>query len=204
VRILIKNTLLLLSAFAFISCTVDESGLDIESSIDVNECEASGSSNCVTLPGSNGLELNILSANPQRPFSPQGDCVANEGNPAPDPFDNPTVTPNRSYCFDISGTCNEGSNASASVIIVNPPAFIRTPLTGSLISPVIADCVRGRFRAQIEADFTTEPDTVLCQRHTIELELVGKTINDEEERNPAQARKFMDISAQNHYDCNNP
>lgn len=193
-----------LSLLLYTSCTVQEDGVNIESSVDVDECEASGSTNCVSDPGSNGLELNILTSNPQRPLSPQGDCIANEGNPSPDPFDSPTVTPNRSYCFDISGTCNEGTNASASIIIVNPPSFIRTPLEGSLISPVIADCIQGRFRAQIEADFTGEPDSVLCQGHTIELELVGKTINDEEQRNPAQARKFMDISAQNHYDCNNP
>jgi len=185
------------------SCTVQDAGIDIETSIEVNECEESGSTNCVADVTVSQLAMTITSANPIRPFSAQGDCISNVTNPSPDPFFEQVVTPNRLYCFDISGYCNEGTNASASVVIVNPPSFIRTPLQNDLVSNVIAECNRGRFRARIAADFESLPLTTLCQRQTIELELIGKTINDEEERNPSQARKFVDILASAHYDCSN-
>lgn len=196
--------LLSLSSLFILSCTLQEEGTDIETSVNIDECEASGSTNCVIDTSTSELSMNITSSNPLRAFSGQGDCVSNESNPDPDPFNNPGATPNRLYCFDISGTCNEGQNASASVVIVNPPPFIENPLQGALVSNVIADCVRGRFQGQIAANFTgLDASQFLCQRHTQEFELIGKTINDEEERNPAQARRFLDIQANEHFDCSN-
>ena len=192
----------LILLFSISACGAQEKGVNFEPS-NVNECENSGSSNCVNDTASSFLSMAITSANPQIPFSAQGDCLSNETLPDPDPFNKPAVNLNRLYCYDISGTCNEGKNASASVIIVNPPKFIKTPLHQSLVSNVIAECIRGRFRAQIAADFGPEPDNVLCQTHTLEFELIGKSINDEEEKNPSQARKFMDIRANAHYNCNN-
>lgn len=188
------------------SCTVSESGVDLSSTQteDISECEQSGSTNCVPedLTGFSTLSMSILSPNPLRSLAATANC-AESGlirgiNPIPG-----FALRSMSYCFDISGVCNEGKNVSASIIIVNPPSFIQTPGENSLISNVIGECERGRFQARIAANFFSFDRSILCQSHTIELELIGKSINDEEERNPAQARKFLDISAASDYSCSN-
>ena len=73
----------LILGLVLLSCTVQNRGVNIETSVDASECEQSGSENCVVDLGTSGLELSILSDNPHRPFSPQGDCIANENNPDP-------------------------------------------------------------------------------------------------------------------------
>jgi hypothetical protein len=170
------------------SCTVQESGVDLSSTQteDISECEQSGSTNCTAedLTGFSTLSMSILSPNPLRSTAATADCNQNgliKGiNPIPG-----SVIRSMSYCFDISGVSNEGKNISASIIIVNPPNFIRTPGENSLISNVVGECERGRFQARIATNFFSLDRSILCQSHTIELELVGKSINDEEERNPA-------------------
>jgi len=203
-----KKSFLYLLSFTLMfftsACTVSESGVDLSSTQteDVSECEQSGSTNCVEedLTGFSTLSMSILSPNPLRSTAATANCsesgLIRGINPVPG-----SRLRNQTYCFDISGVCNEGKNASASVIIVNPPNFIQTPGETSLISNVVGECNRGRFQVRIAANFFSLDRSILCQSHTIELELIGKSINDEEERNPAQARKFLDISAASDYAC---
>lgn len=205
-----------------LSCTVIEDGIDIESSVDVDACKESGSTNCVVDGQQSRLSMTIRSQNPIRPFSLEGDCFGAEAPKGldPRPYDptNPspsanlypvpayanellTTKPDPLYCFDVSGDCNEGSNATASVVLRSAPSFFDN------INPeVIAECKRGRFKGQLAARFPIDglgpgEQSSVCKRYTIELELVGKSINDEEERNPSQARSFVDILATSHSLC---
>lgn len=207
----LKTFLLLCAASTLMSCTLSEDGLDLESTLDVDACKKSGSTNCIVEEGKSQLSMTIRSDNPIRPFSIEGDCFGAEAPNGLDPIPYNPTAPNPSaniypqpanntvieplYCFDISGDCNEGNNETASVILKSAPSYFNG------INPnVIAECKRGRFKAQLAARFPIDRSQI-CKRYTLELELVGKSINDEEERNPSQARSFVDVLVTSHSLC---
>lgn len=168
------------------SCSLQEEGVNLESEVKVDECKKSGSTNCVTDSKAAQLELNIRTRTIQSK-STKGDCAASNGGLQND------LANAQLYCFDIAADCSEGTNETAYLVVTNH----NLPPTQNFPA-ILGRCVRGRVNAQITVDFSGVNETSTKQVYRLELELIGKTITNEEVTNPAFARKFVDIQAPNY------
>lgn len=177
---LYKTALAVFILFSLNGCSIDETGTALSDLDSPSECEQSGGKFCDIDANQVELELIITNTgNPVRSEATTGSC----GGVSPS-------GPNSGiYCFDIAGTCNEAGLASAVIV---GRAF------GG--SEVLGTCTRGRFRVQYQHTFTASE---FCLEHNLELELIGKRIDNTEVRNPSRARKSIFIAAatENHPDC---
>jgi len=175
-RAALVAALLILSA-----CSITDSGVaidEIDSTVD-DECEASGSEFCSGSSSAVQLELRINTSDLE-PTSSVGNCASagRKSNSNSDPsFDftgGQDLALNRlTYCFDISGTCNEAGLESAAIVA-------STSIDGFNTSLVLGTCKRGRFHVQVQqrmascADHTApqyDINHLFCQQHRIRLSL---------------------------------
>jgi len=190
----------LLAAFLLLgACSVSETGLPLEEvSNEPDECEQSGSEFCSVDGNAVQLELFIGTPNPIEPTSSVGNCAGES-------HDRTTASAleRYTYCFDISGTCNEAGLESSSIVA-------STSIDGFATRTVVGTCKRGRFHVQVQQVMATCADHVVrrydinnkfCALHRIELELVGKKADGTEIRNQARAKKEITFVVRNRPEC---
>jgi hypothetical protein len=190
----------LAALFFFNGCSISETGVPVdEIASEIDECEESGSENCSIDGSSVQLELFINTPKPIDPSESIGSCGGVSHNK-----DTASAINKFTYCFDISGTCNEAGLESAVVVA-------RTSLDGFSTSNIVGTCKRGRFHVQVQQVLTSCANHVakrfdinhkFCAQHTIELELVGKKADGTEVRNQARAKKTIPFVVKQRPECN--
>lgn len=190
----------------FNACSISETGVPVsEISSEPSECEQSGSEFCSVDGGTVQLELFINTPNPIDPNESVGSCAGESHNK-----DTASAVNRFTYCFDISGTCNEAGLESAVIVA-------KTSLDGFSTSNIVGTCKRGRFHVQVQqvmtscAVYKNDVDILVnrfdinhkfCAQHRIQLELVGKKADGTEVRNEARAQKEIAFVVRNRPECN--
>jgi|GEM_PF-2397565 len=193
-----------LAALFFLSaCSISETGVPVDQiSSAPSECEQSGSENC-NVDGS-AVRLELMIQTPESSLS----LTESVGSCAGVSHDKNTASGlNRfTYCFDVSGTCNEAGLESAVIVA-------KTSLDGFSTKNVVGTCKRGRFHVQIQKVLTGCADHAnnrydinhkFCAQHRLQLELVGKKADGTEVRNEARAKKEIPFTVNNRPECSPP
>lgn len=182
------------------SCTIDEAGIET-STIDADECEASGGEFCSIDGSSISLELIINTTKDMTSDSANSNCNGNTDRDADGILGDIDENGNDGddvdediFCFDISGDCNEAGLDLAAIVAT-------TSISGSAESANLGSCKRGKFHVQLRLKLET---ALRCLSHQVEIELIGKKADGTEVRQPARAKKTIFVKVQDHPDCVTP
>lgn len=174
------------------SCSLENSTSPF-SQLDISECEQTGGENCdITAGNSAKLNLNIKTPNPVESKSTSGTCGNTNSflTPAGPNVNSPTVVSN-TYCWDISGTCNQGIYRGSKIIA-------NANVSGAIQNQNLGSCIRGKFQVQLKLNLL---DSELCKSHDLTLELIGLDLSGTEHTNSVHARKKIQFSVPQHPSC---